>query len=79
MKEVIKCTNNIHSDMYDYVDGHYHPADNFQSVDSLIDLDVLYEDKEEMMKKEEYSYVKILNCFRNDMAIIEKDEKCERS
>ena len=86
MKEVIKCTNNIHTDMYDFVDGHYHPAGNFQSIDSLIDLDVLYahiihrmvslyEDKEAMIKKEEYSYVKILNCFRNDMAIIEKDEK----
>ena len=28
-----------------------------------------------MIKKEEYSYLKILNCFSNDMAIIEKDKK----
>ena len=42
MKEVIKYTNNIHSDMYAYVDGHYHTAGNFQSVYSLIDLEVFY-------------------------------------
>ena len=86
MKKVINCNNNIHTDMYDYELGHYHPAGNFNQFDSLIDLDILYaklihrmfsmykDDDGLINYDQEYTYAKILNCFREHMDVIASDE-----
>ena len=84
-KVVINCNNNIHTDMYDYEQGHYHPAGNFNQFDSLIDLDIFYvklihsmfsmqkDDGGLINYDQEYTYAKILNCFRKHVDVIASD------